>query len=47
MSIIIVQYVLYTLRVQWEWAKMLWAFYMLLIGILMYFYLDDHSAGEV
>ena len=45
MSILIVQIVLYNLGIQWEWAKMLWDVYMLLVGVLMYCYLDDHSEG--
>jgi sugar phosphate permease len=46
-SIIAVQYALYSLKIQWEWAKMIWALYMLLIGVVMYFYLDDHSEPEI
>ena len=45
-SIMLVQFALYNLNMQWEWAKMLWALYVLLIAVLMYFYLDDHSARE-
>lgn len=46
-SLVLAQFAVYNLGMSWEWAKMLWSLYMFLIGVIMYFYLDDHSAGSI